>query len=209
MLLLHALALEMEMMSGKIASIVLVLATCHALAFGQATEAVLRTPDDWNSEIISFPLGFAPEIDLVGCEDIRFAPGWSDPNSEQFWTYHFSWFVEKKGPLTEDWLTETIKLYYDGLTETVLKEQSDAVEFNEWDKTRCSFSETKEGFRGQIRVFDSFFTQDYIELHVQVREQICERINKQIISFDLSPRRFEDEVWEIFQKVEIMANCDR
>lgn len=97
----------------------------NSLVWGQEIKTILRAPEDWNSEIISFPLDFAPQIDFTGFEDIRFAPGWADQNSDEFWTYHFTWFIEQKGAMTEDLLTEILTIYYDGLAQTVLTEQSD------------------------------------------------------------------------------------
>ncbi|MBL4705559.1 MAG: hypothetical protein JKY54_13630 [Flavobacteriales bacterium] len=49
--------------------------------FAQDDKAVLIAPDNWKSEIIPFPLGFAPSIDFVGIEDLRFSPGWKDSTS--------------------------------------------------------------------------------------------------------------------------------
>ena len=74
--------------------------------YGQEHETVLGAPENWQSEIIPFPLGFAQEIDLVGFEDLRFAPGWNDPNSQEFWTYMFVWYAEKDSAMTEKKLTQ-------------------------------------------------------------------------------------------------------
>ena len=71
------------------------------MSFGQEQETVLNSPDNWRKEIIAFPIGFAPEIKFKGFEDIRFAPGWSDSTSNEFWTYTFVWYIEKDQPMTE------------------------------------------------------------------------------------------------------------
>ena len=55
------------------------------ISFGQENESVLSAPDNWLSEIIPFPLGFAQQIEFVGFEDLRFSPEWSDSTSQQFW----------------------------------------------------------------------------------------------------------------------------
>jgi len=194
-------------MCRKVVFFILALSIFNLPVFGQTIETILSAPDDWNSEIIPFPLGFAPEIDFVGFEDIRFAPGWSDSNSEEFWTYHFTWFIEKSDPMTEDALTEIFNQYFDGLMRLVLEEEADSENINELDKTISLFIKTDEGFSGKMRVFDSFFTKDYIMLHVKVREKTCEESNKQMISFDISPKGFDDEIWKIFANVEIIEAC--
>ncbi|MEM9001223.1 MAG: hypothetical protein AAGB24_13245 [Bacteroidota bacterium] len=177
------------------------------LVLRQENKTVLIVPANWNSELIPFPLKFVPEIDFIGFEDIRFAPGWSDSTSEEFWTYHFTWYIEKQGAMIQAILTKTFGLYYDGLAKAVLKEQSDRTAIGHLDKTQCSFIRTKEGFDGKIRVFDSFFTKNYIMLNVKVRETLCDQSNKQIISFDISPKHFSDEVWKLFQHIEIIEVC--
>ena len=52
--------------------LVLILFTISSvITFGQEKETVLSAPDNWQSEILTFPLGFAPTIDFVGFEDLR------------------------------------------------------------------------------------------------------------------------------------------
>jgi len=194
-------------MNIKVIFLLLSCLTFSSRLLGQEIESILKAPDNWNSEIIAFPLSFAPEIDLEGFEDIRFAPGWADPGSEEFWTYHFSWFVEDKGPMTEAKLSETFALYYDGLAKLVLKEE-DSTLISKIQPSISLFIETERGFKGKIRVFDSFFTQDYLNLHMKVREKVCKASNKRILSFDVSPQNFDHEVWKIFQNIEIVRVCD-
>jgi len=50
---------------------------------------VLSAPENWKSELIPFPRSFAPSIDFIGFEDLRFSPGWSDSTSQEFWAYTF------------------------------------------------------------------------------------------------------------------------
>ena len=117
---------------------------------GQETNTILNAPDDWNSEKILFPLEFAPEIDFKGFEDIRFAPGWSDVSSKSFWTYHFSWYIEKVHHMSEDLLTEILIDYYDGLSKAVLRQQQNqTVDIEELDRPQCLLLKTDEGFRGK------------------------------------------------------------
>ncbi|MEN1785918.1 MAG: hypothetical protein AAGF77_12360 [Bacteroidota bacterium] len=179
----------------------------HSWVVGQEVKTILSAPDNWNSEQIAFPLGFAPEIDFKGFEDIRFAPGWADKNSEQFWTYHFTWFIQNRGALTEEVLTETMNGYFDGLTRAVLKQQSDETDPETLGKALCLFIKTEDGFRGKMRVFDAFFSKEYITLNVTIKEWFCEGSNKQIVSFNISPQPLDHEVWEVFQNVKVVWEC--
>lgn len=188
--------------------LILFLFLSNKSVFAQETKTILRAPDDWNSELIHFPLSFAPEIDFEGIEDIRFAPGWSDPQSEQFWTYHFTWYLTGRKSLTDQFLEETMRQYFDGLIKVVLKEEADQFSENGFQQTTCLFIKTKEGFKGKIRLFDAFFTRKVIVLNVKVLEQICEESEKQLISFNLTPQSFDDPLWNIFNDVEIIEQCN-
>ena len=191
-----------------IRSIILTLLSISSV-FSQETKSRIHAPGDWNTEKIFFPLEFAPEIDYEGFEEIRFAPGWSDASSDEFWTYHFSWFIEDGNRMSEDLLAETISIYFDGLSKAVLKEFSDdSIKATSLDKTLCLFVKTNHGFKGKIRMFDSFFTKDYVHLNVRVSESICLESNKQQISFDISPKRFDHEVWKLFELIEIAEVCE-
>ncbi|RLD24529.1 MAG: hypothetical protein DRI71_02275 [Bacteroidetes bacterium] len=178
------------------------------ISFGQERETILNTPDNWKSEIIPFPLGFAQDIDFVGFEDLRFAPSWSDSTSENFWTYMFVWYIEKNEALTERKLTTYFSSYYDGLMGVNLINNKGVINPNKLDKTICLFVETNEGFTGKIRVYDKFFSKDNMTLNIKVRESFCPKTNKQIILCEISQKAFDHKVWEIFNDIVLKVNCD-
>ena len=68
---------------------------------------------EWRSELIALPPGFAPGMP-EGREVISFAPGWSTPGAEDFWSYVLLMEVEgmDSGPRP---LEEMFELYFDGL----------------------------------------------------------------------------------------------
>lgn len=195
-------------MSPKTIFSILLFAFCTSFTLAQEPESVLTAPDTWQSEIIPFPIGFAREIEYKGFEELRFSPGWSDMTSQEFWTYMFVWYIEQDEPLTEQKLTESFNLYYDGLMNIDINNQNDSTGLNQLDKTICLFIKTEAGFSGKMRVFDRFFTKKYIVLNIQVREMFCSRMKKQIISCEISPQAFDHEVWKIFDQVKLKVNCE-
>ncbi|MEM7514388.1 MAG: hypothetical protein AAF388_25905, partial [Bacteroidota bacterium] len=116
--------------------------------------------------------------------------------------------LNQKIPTTEESLADIFQVYYDGLSQVVLEEQNDGIEANTLDKTLCLFIETEGGFTGKLRIFDSFFTKEYLILFVKARESFCEKTNQHLVSFDISPKPFEDEIWEIFQEIEVIEKCE-
>ena len=195
-------------MHKKLVLVFFLFATCSVIIFGQEKETVLSAPDNWQSEIIPFPMGFAPTIDFVGFEDLRFAPGWSDSTSQELWTYMFVWYIEMDSAMTESKLTESFNSYYDGLMGIDFKNQADTTNFNQLDKTLCLFVKTNEGFSGKMRVYDAFFGKDYMILNIKVKESFCPKTNKQIIVCEISPKAFDHETWAIFDDVKLKVKRD-
>lgn len=195
-------------MNKKTVLILFIFTIGSFITFAQEVETVLSAPDNWKSEIIPFPLGFAQEIDFVGFEDLRFAPNWTDSTNQEFWTYTFVWYIEKGPAMTENKLTETFNLYYDGLMGADQNNETDSTNTYKLDKTLCLFIKTNDGFLGKMRVYDRFFTKDYMTLNIKVKETFCPESNKQIVLCDISPKDFSHEVWEIFDDVELDVKCD-
>ena len=173
----------------------------------QKPETGLVAPENWRSELLTFPLGFAPEIDLSGFEDVLFAPGWNKKESEQFWMYHFTWFLDKKAPITVDFLERNMKLYYEGLARVVLKGDTNSSASEQDIKAVCLFVKTDTGFLGKLSVFDPFFTKETIVLNMKVSESFCQQTNKQVVAFDISPKPLEDSVWQLFETIKLREPC--
>lgn len=195
-------------MNSKLVLIIIFVTISSVLSYAQEIESVLSAPDNWKSEIIPFPLGFAPTIDFIGFEDLRFLPNWTDSTSQEFWTYTFVWYIEKDSPMTESKLTESFNAYYDGLMGVDLHNQADSTKSNQLDKTRSLFVKNNEGFTGEMRVYDRFFTKDYMVLNIKVKEIFCPNTNKQIIFCDISPKLFDHAVWNMFDDVKLKVECN-
>ncbi|MBL4705560.1 MAG: hypothetical protein JKY54_13635 [Flavobacteriales bacterium] len=110
--------------------------------------------------------------------------------------------------MTESNLTAAFNIYYDGLMGVDEKNQADSSKMNHLDKTLCLFVKTAEGFTGKMRVYDRFFTKDYVILNIKVKESFCTVTNKQIVLCDISPKAFNHAVWSIFDDVKIKVKCD-
>jgi len=101
-----------------------------------------------------------------------------------------------------------MNLYYDGLTRMVLAESDRPELAGEIESTLCTFKKSERGFQGKIELFDSFFTHEHIVLYAEVTEKSCVDGNRQLISFNLSPKSPDHPIWEIFNELIITINCD-
>ena len=189
----------------KLVLIIALFTLGSLICFGQEHKSLFNAPDNWISEQFDFPLSFAPSINYTSYEDLRFAPGWSDTTSNELWTYTFVWYVEKNSKLSEQRLENELEMYFDGLMGVDYAEKSDTAGPQ---KTVCNFVGTKEGFQGSIQVYDAFSSKDEMTLNVKVSEAYCSEDKKQLILFQLSPRSFDDDTWEIFNDVKLTVDCD-
>ena len=72
--------------------------------------------EGWKPEVIPFPLGFAPSIDLIGAEVLRFAPDFYNRAAPGYFTYAFVWHANVPSyPVTAAWLRSQLAAYFDGL----------------------------------------------------------------------------------------------
>jgi hypothetical protein len=192
--------------SKKITALLLIMLCFTATSFGQEEKTVLSAPDSWLKEIIPFPLSFAPSIPYVGFEDLRFAPDWSDSTNQNFWTYMFVWYVDKSAPVNKESLSKYFNAYYDGLMQ-IEDQNKDTFKDKPLQKTYSAFIKMANCYTGEMRVYDNFFTKNYITLNIRVKETFCEKMNKQIIRCDLSAQPFTHEVWDQFDLVAVKGKC--
>jgi len=195
-------------MNKKLTLIAILIVAVNILSvFSKENETVLKAPDNWISEIIPFPLGFAREIEFVGYEDIRFAPRWADSSSQEFWTYTFVWYVDTGPAMSVSKLTQIYNSYYDGLMGVNDNNQTTNKNAVKLNKTISKFVKVAGGFSGTVTVYDRFFSKDYMTLNVKIKESFCPKMKKQIILNDLSPKDFDDEVWKLFDDVKVNVKC--
>ena len=91
----------------------------YALFFIQCNtstpENKLLAPKNWKSEIIKFPLKFAPTLKYSGEEYVRFAPGWGDITASDYFSYAFLWNINEAPQLSTSKLEQEMEAYFDGL----------------------------------------------------------------------------------------------
>jgi len=61
-------------------------------------------------------------------------------------------------------------------------------------------------YKGKIRVYDSFTSEDMITLNVTVKIHHCENSKTKTIVFRLSTQNFNHNVWKKFNEIKMKAN---
>jgi hypothetical protein len=162
---------------------------------------ILEAPAGWGIEQIPIPLGFAPSLEFNGLEDIRFAPGWSDPGSPDFWTYKFVWEIAEDPRLDEVRLSLMLETYFAGLAQAV-SQLGDALQL-----PAAVFIGDGERYRGRLRIYDAFTSKAWIYLNARVYSQ--QRSDKHLVVFEFSPQAFDHEVWQELGRIRVRPETGR
>lgn len=192
-------------MKSTITAFLLLL--CLQLTAQESKPATIQTsPSDWRLEIINLPLSFAQSIDYKGFEDIRFAPGWADTTAADYFSYTFTWYIEKNPKLNKEKLEKQMQEYFDGLMTLV-------AERNDLPKTQASFNFSKAknafGASGEITFYEAFFKQRLVTLNVDIAGSPCKATGKYLVRFNLSPQSRDHQIWKDFEQVKLKIDCEK
>ena len=185
-----------------------ILLFCSIFTFGQKKENVnlIKADSTWGKEIIKVPFWFATEIEYKGFEDIRFAKGWEDIESDGFWVLAFAWDINLKTKPNAKFFEDNLKLYYDGLMKVVNEDEAISI-----PKTAALFAEGKtknriSNFTGIVKTYDAFTTKKIINLYVTIESYYCKKTDRYIPFFRFSPKEFSDISWENLNAVKLQNN---
>ena len=181
------------------------LLICSMHTFGQTAKEVnlIEADSTWRKEIVKVPIWFAPEINYEGYEDVRFAKGWGDMNSSDFWTLAYVWDINLEKKPTATFFEDNLKFYFDGLMGVVNNDDTLIV-----PKTKAFFIENKiknevTTFTGTVEVYDAFATKKPIVLNVTIESYYCSISKKYIPLFRFSPKNFEHKIWEQLNQIQL------
>ncbi|NMP30922.1 hypothetical protein HII17_05035 [Thalassotalea sp. M1531] len=145
----------------------------------------------WKYELIPFPLSFAPEIKLVGEEELYFAPGMYEPVNTNFFSYVFVWQFDGTDFLTIGELSRYMKAYYKGLYKAVAKQQQAGGE-----KVDISIKGSKAVGSGSILWLEPFVTNKRQKLHFSYQQLTCPNQKQVQLFVQVSPQLKSSEIWQ-------------
>ena len=172
----------------------------------------LLIPANWSVERFSLPPDFAKQIVFTGIEDIRFAPGWGDVKSEEYWSYAYLWWLDKNKEVNVVSLQDNLNAYYSGLlarnipTRRIPKDKLFPVSVN-LSKIKTASDDT-ETYSGKIYMLD-YMEQKPILLNAIVHKKICPDKDHFLLFFEISPKASNDPVWEKMNKLYNDFKCGR
>jgi len=164
---------------------------------------LMPIPEGWGTETIHFPLGFAPQLEYEGFEELRFSPGMFEPESEDFWTYAFVWWIPSTTSIDAEILQRDLDSYYRGLASQpdnpAIQAKIISVEDPDDDSLR---------FEGTIVTIDTFVTMEPVSLTVRAEVLICDEQNRVGVFFELSPQPTSHPVWSQLHEIRQGFRCE-
>jgi len=172
----------------------------------------LDFPKGWDVERFLIPIEFAPSIPYKGVEDIRFAPGWGNVKSGEYWTYAFLWYLDDKPEITAKIVADNLKAYYTGLIgRNIVPRKIPADKIfpvkTETRSTKTGPLDTKT-FSGTIYMLD-YMEQKPITLNCIVHIRSCPGKNKSFVFTEISPKPYTDTVWTSLHQLWTNFGCDK
>ena len=164
--------------------------------FAQLPAYELPKPTGWGSETFPLPPSFAPEIKFKGIEDIRFTPGWSKSDNEQYWSYAFIWLLEGKPDISNQLMTDYMAAYYKGIYTVNLKDKSTPKpDFTKSSFKRISIVNGEELYEGMVKTLN-YLNNQVLLLNVRVHLRKLNNGATTVLLFEVSPQYYSHPVWQ-------------
>lgn len=170
----------------------------------------LAVPQGWNTERFALPADFAPGMNYIGIEDLRFAPGWGNNNSEEYWSYCYLWWLEQRPITSVENVTLNLKKYYEGLVgRNIISRKIPAAKVIPVDvavKKIKPHTGDLETYSGTVSMLD-YMTEQPIVLNITVHVSACTEEKRTAIFVMVSPKKSGTGAWIEFDKTWNSFQC--
>ena len=185
-------------------------ATCVSLVFltlnaepKGGAELLPKTRADWRYERIDFPLPFAPALKYDGFEELRFAPGMFNAESDTYFTYIFGLKITNDVTIDAAQLKSFLETYYRGLCKTVAEGTDFDIDVSKISAVvREDHYEAPQSrhFRVTLESFDPFVTGKPLTLHLEMIVVKASQSDCRIFAA-VSPKPTDAPVWKVLRKL--------
>ncbi len=172
-----------------------------------------QAPEDWRSEVVTFPLSFAPELDYEGHGDVRFAPGMFTAGADDFWTYSFVWWLPSDTEISAAGLSADMDTYFSGLAALIMSsrelevpEHNASAHFTARDEISAEASQSFS-LKGRVETLDAFATQSPVALNAHIDAVPCPDQYRLALIFAFSPQPYAHENWRALDAIKTAFQC--
>ena len=173
---------------------------------------LLPVPEKWSVERFSMPPDFATDINYKGVEDVRFAAGWGDAKSDEYWTYAFLWWTEGNAELNTSILEKYLKSYYSGLIARNIGPRKIPASKLQPTIVSIHVANTEKGdlqtYSGTISMLD-YMAQTPMVLNALIHKKNCPDKNHSFIFFEICPKPMTDPEWQKLNKLYEGLECEK
>lgn len=191
-----------------LATIAICLSFAAALPAAEPAEEIqLDAPEDWKGERIKLPPSFAPNMKLKGIEEIRFAPGMFEADSDSFFSYLFVFQLETEPQLTREVIESELLVYYRGLATAVLKGRNITVDTTKFtlrlkpQKAGDAKDDNSPRYVGDLAWLEPFVTQQSQTLHLEVDAWTDSQAKQNYLFVCVSPQDKKSEIWKTMREL--------
>lgn len=165
-----------------------------AAACTQEPALLPAAPEGWRFERLDFPLDFAPDIELPGFEELRFAPGMFEPDSPSFFSYALALSIADDVEVDEPFLRSFLESYYRGLCRSVGESRGLQLDLEGF---AVGVEPAAEGFTARIDLVEPFVTAKPLALRLELFVQPGAR-STEILGL-ASPAADGSEIWNVLR----------
>ena len=171
---------------------------------------VPKTLENWRYERLPFPLSFAPDLKYDGFEELRFAPGMFNPESDTYFTYIFAVRLEGKHKIDADFVRTFLLKYYRGLCKAVGEDRDPPLDL---DKISVAVKKGKdertgrEVFHAEVAMFDAFVTGKPLTLNVEIVAAVDADADATCMYALASPKTKKHKVWKLLYDLRPRFSC--
>lgn len=171
----------------------------------------LPTPFKWTTETFPIPITFAPSIAYKGSEEVRFAPGWGNVSSNEYWTYAFLWNVEGKPTIDSQIIKTNLTAYYSGLINSNIEKRQipRSLIFTpdiSIEKIATEYQDDAT-YTGTIHMLD-YMTQNPITFNCIIHVRLCDDKDNTFIFHEISPKPLTDTTWKTMNSIWTGFKCE-
>lgn len=189
---------------------ILILLIYTTISFGQKHQDanLIELDSTWGKEMFRFP---ARNMNYEGLGEVRFPPkGWRDVNHKNFWSYTYAWDINLNRAITAKEVAGNLEKYFNSLNNVDRNATTDSRIASAMI-TKINSKKATTYFKGFVKTYDRFATNENITLNVLIESHFCEKEKKTIMLFKFSPKEFTHETWSTtLKKVTLYDNlCEQ
>ncbi len=197
-------------MKTLVSIIILATSLPPLVATEQKPEKIpLKAPENWQGETIKLPPPFAPGMKIRGVEELRFAPGMFQEESDSFFSYVFVFRLEAEPKLTQPIVEKEFLIYFRGLASSVLKANNVEVDAEKFSlklkgkepgpQIENPLPQGVTAYRGELKWVEPFVTRKAQTLHLEIHTWLTSK--HQYVFCAASPKEPPSIIWEQMHKI--------